>query len=600
MATKEQEQALARARARRLREQAGQRQQEDAHPREGLGALVGDLWEGYKGVARSGIGAAENVLSTANAMVAVPIAETAAYLKGGFSEDTPENRARVEEIANSASDYIYSPKTEQGKRIEESFQTLIQDMGVDTAFEYVINPPWSKNEDGTKQNDHLVKAMLGLIPVLGGIKRRSPRRPQPGQGTTTPDTVRDAGIDINKPGSTIVENLSRLADEQRIGERGASMPRIREGLEYLAEQARTRTAALYAQADSLGGRIPATRKQTQSLRDNTENVINEYNIYDSTGKTIPGMHAVDLRLADFRKMFTDNPNPRLRISDIESYRQRLLRDARRSSDDTEKSALGYMRQQLDNWEMGEFTKIVSSQSRETFEAYLKARDSSRAYINTFTAEKVIDQLLNEQNVTNSQMRGFLLGAQKNGLPHAAAVVERLNKMFGEDSPQMNALRQDFLYEIAEPLVNLDTYASPVSGVRAFIRNYENSIAKNPELIRHLAPYSKSSLEQTYLVAKSLDSLDLTDTQLMNRFDPIKLTARLLAGNQLAKGTARLGVVESVMKVLINTAKPNRRRLYEELFGYDPNAPVLSKTRTTAAGAIIADQTYRDREDDEAE
>lgn len=523
-------------------------------------------------------GLGENVMNIGTGMVSTPIAEAIATAYSTFHEDSD---GKADEVASHSQDFTYQPKSAAGRAMHEAIGNAVKKVGIDRFFEWIAHPDAGSTEFG----EHTIKTLLAVTPFLGQLRKALPA--MRAAAVTTPEAVANAGIDISKPGVEISDQISGLAQASRTAERGSAMPAIKEGLEQASDIHQTKTRALYAQADSLGGALAAPK--TRALKTSTESVVDHYNVYDSADNLITGMAAVDKRLADFRATF--QKNAQVKISDIEGYRQRLLRDARRTTNEQEGAALQYMRKQLDDWEMGEFTNVVRAGSRETFEAYLKARDSSRSYVSKFTDDKVIDYLLNKQNVTVRELRDTVFGASKNGLPHGAKVVERLNNIFGRDSRQMNALRQDFLYDVVDPLIN---ETDITKGMQRFVSNYEAATTKQWELVDALAPFSKSGIDQAYHVSKAMLKLGISNSTLMSRIDPVKMVIRIARGNALSKNTAEMRLYEAVVRTVMNTAKPNRRRLWEQLFGYDPNAP-FRKTNIAVRGAIAAEEGQQPNE-----
>jgi hypothetical protein len=91
------------------------------------------------------------------------------------------------------------------------------------------------------------------------------------------------------------------------------------------------------------------------------------------------------------------------------------------------------------------------------------------------------------------------------------------------------------------------------------------------------------------VAKALDDLGLADNVLASRFDPLKTLTRILLPNtqRLAHGQAKLNVLDRGVRIVANTVKPNKRRVYHELFGRDSEAPMLTDAGRTAIAAAMA-------------
>lgn len=426
----------------------------------------------------------------------------------------------------------------------------------------------------------LAEAAATLL-TLGHYK--GPLKP----GAITPKMVADLGIDIKAPGTEIAQQLRDRVSQMPAPVRGEALSRLQDSLRRAEVTERGAVSQLYEQAGQMpGGRmkIPPNSAMQAAVHDLNE----KWNILDNTGRPFKPYAARRLRELD---TWIDKPgNTRIRISEVDRYRQRIERDRVRTRDPDEKLALQDLLATVDKWETDNFTRVVAGGNRPAYQAYLRARGARENYNQRFTQDKVINNLLSQNNLTAMEVRKFIWGESSVvGTAHAAETVRRMKEIFGADSPEITALRQDMLFDIVKPLVSTRATGSTI---REFIDNYENTISGNPELVRELAPFSATQLDTAYRVAKSLDNQGLADSVLAKRFDPLKIAVRLLFRDTqpLAHGSAKLNIIDSVVRGAANVVTPNSNKLYRDLFGRSPDRPILSGTgRAALAGTLIYGQ-----------
>jgi hypothetical protein len=361
------------------------------------------------------------------------------------------------------------------------------------------------------------------------------------------------------------------------------MPQIQAALKAANTAARGHVATLYEQAGASGGRmkIPPKAAMTAAIAD----LNNKDNVRDLNGKAV--MPAAARRMAELDAWLDAPGNTRVRISEVDKYRQRIESDINRTKNVDEKDALGELLSTVDKWETDAFTRVVAGGNKAAYQDFLKARGAREDYNARFTKDKVINNLLSDNQLNPGEVRAYIFGDSSIiGNKHAASVVNRMNAILGPNSPEMQALRQDMLFDIVEPLMTTKVSADTLG---QFITNYERTVRKNPDLVQALNPFGMTELGTAYRVAKALDDLGLADNVLASRFDPLKTLTRILLPNtqRLAHGQAKLNVLDRGVRIVANTVKPNKRRVYHELFGRDSEAPMLTDAGRTAIAAAMA-------------
>lgn len=133
---------------------------------------------------------------------------------------------------------------------------------------------------------------------------------------------------------------------------------------------------------------------------------------------------------------------------IDGIRKRLGRYAKAAGNDADREALRQLKNELDGWLDDTIEKALFSGDDAALETLKKARRLRRQYGELFeqrdpydTAGKIIEKL-RKADPTPEEVVGYIFGRGKLGQKTAAAkTVERLKSIFGDDSPQTNALKE---------------------------------------------------------------------------------------------------------------------------------------------------------------
>ena len=112
-------------------------------------------------------------------------------------------------------------------------------------------------------------------------------------------------------------------------------------------------------------------------------------------------------------------------------------------------------------------------------AWRDARLAHKGFVERFKADKTISQLI-EQDATPEQYSAWLMGASAvNAKRQAALTIKRMKEVLGKDHPTIEGIRQDYLFEMYEPLLK------EVPNFSQFTRNYDSMIRRNPSLVKEL-------------------------------------------------------------------------------------------------------------------
>lgn len=152
-----------------------------------------------------------------------------------------------------------------------------------------------------------------------------------------------------------------------------------------------------------------------------------------------------------------------------------------------------------------------------------------------------------------------------GKAESGAVVNRIGDILGRDSPAFSAIRQEVIFDVVQPLLQ------PEPNLKGFVRNYDNFVKKNGTLLEALIPESLEPLADLRQVADSTQANRSAGFQA----NLVRSLTRITFGHELARGAARLGLIEQAISQVIRIATPTgKKNFINEVLGFDPNQRVL--------------------------
>ena len=230
-----------------------------------------------------------------------------------------------------------------------------------------------------------------------------------------------------------------------------------------------------------------------------------------------------------------------------------------------------------------------------------AQTARNRYQKVFNADRTIKQLI-EREATPEQAARYIIGASAvNMKPQAAATVKRLKQVFGNDSSEIQGIRDDITFEIVQPLLQ----DSP--NFDLFLRNYDRMVRNNPSImdelnidqgaLRDLRDFARTAAE---LPANRREQLA---QNVQSALPPI--LSRVVFGNQLARATLRVNLARGVISSLFGTDRLSQRKIIGDItegkFG-EPMATSASQAYTgvaigTAIASLPSAQTEAEKENE---
>lgn len=288
---------------------------------------------------------------------------------------------------------------------------------------------------------------------------------------------------------------------------------------------------------------------------------------------------------------TDTRGPGLvHLNHIDGVMQRIKR--RLPSSDKEftaaETALLQIKDAVDDYMGRMLEKDLIVGDPTAVEKWRRARSLSREYWDKFKTNKVIWRMATKHDVTPTEFRAAIFGANKTSTkPVAAPIIRKLKAIFGEDSPEMNAMRLEFLSDATRSLQK--TKPNRVD-VEKFVQYYDDLQRYNKDTLEELSPYIKTGLDEIYKIAKAATRRDEGFAFSLN---PYVLISRFLIGHQIARKGAAVNAGSQVLQLMFGkTNKQVKREIIAELTGVDPGEPMFRNKTAMLQGlwaTIINDE-----------
>jgi hypothetical protein len=285
---------------------------------------------------------------------------------------------------------------------------------------------------------------------------------------------------------------------------------------------------------------------------------------------------------------------------IERYRNHLSAGIKKGTDvngklDTSATALVRVKKHLDNLLTSEYNNAMMGRPStisgdiEALDLWRDARDLNKQY-KWFNEDKIIRDLINK-DTTSEQYAQWIFGSSANGSKRgAAAAVNRIKSVVGEDSVEFQALRADFMYMLTEPLI------TPEPNLKRFVNTYNNVIHKNQSLMSAFG-MTESDAQLLFDFAQTAQKLP-PGGKFYSPREVTQAISQLMLGHEVAKGSARVKLGTKILNMLsaqdqitkteiiddIIRTRLNKDELGGQRWGYDNTQPLI--VRHSKAGAYI--------------
>jgi len=372
--------------------------------------------------------------------------------------------------------------------------------------------------------------------------------------------------------TSIVDAARRMTPDERATNTIALQQAMREAAKVAAKERK----ALFKTA-----RETRTFIETRSVRRLANNIEKKL-VDDGFDFTSPRMADVLKTLNEMRSgQFEIGGSLSTRLNNLELIRRKI--NKRKGPDAQANLALNRIKNGMKDFLDNEFNNIaIESGSALSGDiagvaAWNKARTSNVRWKENFSADKTISQLI-EKNATPEQYRQWLMGASTmNANKQAALTIRRMKEVLGKDHPAIEGIRQDFLFEVVEPLLkDQPNYAQ-------FIRNYDSTIRRNPSLVKEL-DFNQGNFRELVNFARVQNKLPLSQQQIAG-IDFARALSQFTVGHQIAKAGLRVRIATAIANRLLRVGKISKKQVYAEIMNVKFGEPAIPKKSLLAAEFI---------------
>tara|TARA_R110000803_G_scaffold185729_1_gene248090 strand:+ start:911 stop:3178 length:2268 start_codon:yes stop_codon:yes gene_type:complete len=445
------------------------------------------------------------------------------------------------------------------------------------------------------------KALIDFLPDIAGRGRAAAIRSQ--KISELRRTATELGIDLSDLPENQIAQLAESADLFTGGQRVVAerLGTFAERLQRQQEITKRMASQLFDEAKATEGYYPQAQLKLldQSMADllATEQFALA-NLKVAQGRLKTFNNIVSNTAFDLLDKNNNIVNGYIPLNQLHNFRQLLNADIKKMKKmDTyegksEYQALLAMKSHIDEFIDTQFEADLISGNTEAISKWKKANNWYRDYKNNFQASKIISTIV-DQELTPEQVKNLILGSgEVVGKAEAGLVVKRLNNIFGNESSQMESLRQEVLFGIVTPLLD------DVPNITEFSNRVNKLKRNNPTLVSQLFQgEALTNLNNLTKLAKAqLEVAARTgDTTLVNRPSLERLIAINIApgATQLAKSQANIGIFTAVLGKLKTALKavsgrPDvERQVMSEFYQTDMSKPFMGLQNFPRIGAIQA-------------
>jgi hypothetical protein len=554
-----------------------------------------DLWRHTKGM----IGVINTVASSA---IAEPLAGWSGIFRllANGSMDQAANDIRAAQDAMT-----WTPSSEEGKQMLENVAAPLKKL--DDSADWLATAVSFGNPYAEATIYSTLVGGLSVAGMRGGSRIKVNQRV-----AEVEKIAKDLGINTKpeKLGASVIEAAERMTPNQRAANAGDLRDALRvadevenarvAGLRKRAAETETfvsvEEAAKFAAKSSKElleegfdiAEMPVLRKRMQEIakleRRTTEAQADAFVNTAQQRASREGLTRAQQRHMDsIVPQSTARSTPLAPLQSVEVIRRRIEKTLLSRKDRTnlpattrESLALTSLENKLGTWLDNQFNADMISGSPEGIARWKEFNAASQSYRARFNADRTLTQLM-DMAASPEQISQFLIGTSAVSKPQAGAVIRRLKDVLGENHPAIKGIQQDYLYNVAAPLLQ----STP--DFKAFIHNYDTAIRGNASLVKQLGLKESNLGDLRRFAATAAEIPGGVGGAIVPDFH--RAFSQFFAGNKLAKASLRVQLFTNVLKLITGKKRITQKRILADLAEAQFDGPALSKG-SVASGRII--------------
>jgi len=428
-----------------------------------------------------------------------------------------------------------------------------------------------RDTTGSTAAGSAVATSIALAPDLLGFRGYRIRAEQRQAGRQAEATAREQGVTPNAPAQQQAEQISARARQLSEGQQRsgsiedlvASIQGERQRLSDVENIAweRLRETNAYVSINNIA---PISNSVQRALREGQFDLEQPQfsdvrrRLSELEGLGMPGEFAFD----------------QVPVSELVNFRKRL--NANVPSDKSAKLANSMIKARFDEYLMQDYTASMISGDQNAISAWRNAIDASTEFKTLFDSKDTRYRILRDLTVkeaTPEEYRQFIFGTSVTGARTSSGrYVSAIKEIVGENSPQFQALKNDAVLDIFDPIL---TNNPTIRDVTRFIDNYDRVFKRTPTLANELFGEGAKDLRDFVTTARA--AANSKDVGKIAGFDVSRTVARLSVGNALARNAQKIALVASGLQLVNRMRSSSKKREFvAQMLGYDPNAPLIDK------------------------
>lgn len=458
------------------------------------------------------------------------------------------------------------------------------------------------NEAGNFVRDKTGSTALGsatatsivLLPDLVGLRDTTGRAARRREVRETQASLREQGIDPRSPTQQKVEQISSAARESTGGmPQSGSMDSVLNAVQDARRQLKAAQDQAWDTVRQTEGyvNINEIAPLGRSVREALEN--RQFDLED------PSFRQVNARLNELDELtMPGGATENVTLAQLVNFRKRL--NSNIPSDNSAKAANAIIKAQFDEYLLNDFSVAAISGDPAAQRNWKAAIDASTEFKTLFNSRDGRYRVLREltrQELTPESARRLIFGANAiQGNTQSALYVSAIKDLIGENSPQFQALKNDAVLDIFEPILVRNP---ELPDLQRFVERYDRVFRRSPSLANELFGEGASDLRS--LVQASRAAIDTQDVGKIFNIDVARTTSRLVLGNSLARNASLIELGTSAIRLIGRIrGKRKKRAFLGQMLGYDPNVPLIPKAQLATIEGLRGASVRTAEEEEEEE
>lgn len=298
-----------------------------------------------------------------------------------------------------------------------------------------------------------------------------------------------------------------------------------------------------------------------------------------------------------RTVDPDNLN-RGRVQEAQSHLQdwitlsnRVEKDilSRRNNKDipettNEVSLLNHLSRSMDDALEKQFHSDLIDGTPEALQAWKLHQEARGRILNNFNADRTITKLI-DMEASPEEIKRWVMGASGvNANKQMQATVTRMKEILGRDHPAIEGVRQDFLFDVLEPLM-LDE-----PNLQKFVNNVDNVVRRQSHVLKALDITPDQLMPLRNLAKTSMNNPPSQVVKIIS--DAGLFISRFTVGHQIAKKAMKVSMMANLWRRISGQGRATQKQVLADFAGAQFGGPVFDKASVAAGraiqGAFLAD------------